>query len=303
MSSEYEKLYRRWHQLQNMVGTLTKAFILGCGKSGTTWLMNILNGHDEVVIRGEGCFAYKLIPAMQGAFEFFNNHQKQFDKPECTRLQMIDQVFLCRTAIDSLLVRYIQDAKRDTMQLRVVGDKTPQHAATLDVLSQVYPDGRFIQIVRDPRDVAVSAWFHDGVNGNRKFDEFITYFMNTVWPLHLSTAKRVAPSLGDRYLEFRYEDLHREEPEVVRKALKHLGVDASEAAVNKCIENGKFEKQSSGRARGQEDGQSFFRKGVYGDWVNKIPYELAQRCCDAIADLMISCGYDPSCRESMKKTG
>ena len=298
MSESFYKLYKHWHYQQDLIWTLTKAFVLGCGKSGTTWLMNLLNGHDEIVIRGEGCFTYQLVPALQQAMQHFNGHQKQYDKSACTHLQSIDQLLIARTAIDSLFAHYLQESKQDVMQLRVIGDKTPQHAVTLEPLSQIYPEGRFIHIVRDPRDVATSAWFHQGVGGERSFEEFIPYFMNTVWPLHVGNAKKVATKLGDRYLEVRYEDLHDHEREQVQRILNHLGANASEAAVRKCMDHGSFQKNSGGRERGDERSDQFLRKGVTGDWVNHIPYDLAQRCCDKIADLMEAFGYNPTCRQS-----
>ncbi len=296
MSIEFQKFRRHWQHQQDLLSTLTKAFVFGCGKSGTTWLMNILNGHDEIVIRGEGSFAYQLVPALKQAFEHFNNHQERFKKSPCTFLQPSDQLFVTRATVDSILVHYLQESGRDIMGLRVIGDKTPQHAATLEMLGQVYPDGRFINIVRDPRDVATSAWFHEGINGERSFDDFIAYFMNKVWLLHVDHARTIGPTLGESFIELRYEDLLVEEVKQVRRVLEHLGVDASDAAMGKCIENGSFEKNSGGRTRGDEKADAFLRKGVAGDWVNHIPYDLAQRCCDPIADSMRAYGYDPACK-------
>ena len=94
MSESFEKLYKQWHYQQDLLGTLTKAFVIGCGKSGTTWMVNLLNGHEQVVIRGEGCFTYQLFPALQQAMGHFNNHQKQYDKSPCTHLQPLDQLMI-----------------------------------------------------------------------------------------------------------------------------------------------------------------------------------------------------------------
>ncbi len=301
MPKTFEKFYKNWRHQQDMLWTLTKAFILGCGKSGTTWMMNLLNGHHQIAIRGEGCFTYQLAPVLQQAFQHFNKHQQQYEKSPCTHLQQMDQAFITRTAIDALLAHYVQDAKCDLTQLSVIGDKTPQHAVALEALSQLYPEARFIHIVRDPRDVAVSAWFHQGRGGERTFEQFITYFMNTVWPLHVGNAKKTSTKLGDRYFEVRYEDLHQHEFQIVKRLLDFLGVDTSDTAVQSCIQNGSFQKNANGRSRGQEDTNAFLRKGIAGDWVNHIPYELAQSCCDQIADLMTAFDYSPSCKDAVER--
>jgi LPS sulfotransferase NodH len=296
MNANFDKLHRHWRHRQDMVWTLTKAFVLGCGKSGTTWLVNLLNGHEQVAIRGEGCFAYQLVPLMQQAFGGFNKHQTKYRKDPASVLQPLDQLMLCRTAVDALLAHYLEAADKDVTKLRVIGDKTPQHAVTLELLAQVYPDARYIHIVRDPRDVAVSGWFHQGHSSGKSFEAFVEHFITTVWPLHVGGVRKAAPGLGERLLELRYDDLHADPSRQVQRMLAHLGVDSLPAATARCIDSGRFERLSGGRERGSEDRGNFYRKGVVGDWVHHLPRDLAQRCCDRVADLMNSYGYNPDCR-------
>jgi hypothetical protein len=69
-----------------------------------------------------------------------------------------------------------------------------------------------------------------------------------------------------RYFELRYEDLHAEPSGLITRLLTFLGVDASPETVARCIESGSFKRLSGGRAPGEENAQSHFRKGVVGDW-------------------------------------
>jgi hypothetical protein len=297
MSHAFHKLHRSWLHQQAMLDTLTKLFIVGCGKSGTTWLVNTLNGHEHVVVRGEGCFAYQLAPAMQQAFAHFNKHQTSYKKDPASILQNHDMVFLCRTAIDALLAHYVQASQRDLMTLRVIGDKTPQHAVNLELLAQIYPEGKFIHIIRDPRDAAVSGWFHQGESSGKTMDQFAEHFITQVWPLHVGNAKQTGAKLGPAsYLELRYEDLHGHEAGHVKTMLEFIGVDAGLGQVQRCVEAGSFKKLSGGRDRGSESRNAFYRKGVIGDWVNHLSPEVAQKSCAAVASLMEACGYDPDCR-------
>ncbi len=295
MSHTFHLLRQQWQHRQRVVDVFTKAFILGCGKSGTTWLVNLLNGHEQVAIGGEGCFAYQLVPLMQQAFGGFNQHQQKYRKDPASVLQPVDQLMLCRTAIDALLAHYLDACGRDAGKLRVLGDKTPQHAASLELLSQVYPDARYIHIVRDPRDVAVSGWFHQGQASGKSFEAFVEHFITVVWPLHVGGVRKAAGAVGDRLLELRYDDLHADAEGQVQRMLLHLGVDATPACVARCVEHGRFERLSGGRPRGSEKQDDFYRKGVVGDWTNHLPTALAQRCCDKVADLMLAYGFDPHC--------
>jgi len=293
MNESFERVYQQWRQGHDDVAGRQKLFLVGCPKSGTTWLMNLLNGHDEVVVCGEGAFAWQLVPMLTQAFRAFNQHQKKM-KP-IVQLRDIDLLLVARTIIDSQFSRYVTESASDPARIRVVGDKTPQHSIGIPLLNQLYPDAKFIHIVRDPRDVATSAWFHFGQSDPRSFETYVHYFMTQVWPVNVGGARQAGPPLGDRYLELRYEDLHAEPTSHIQKVLAFLGVDASDQAIAQCHAFARFEKWSGGRKPGQADPKSFYRTGTRGDWRNHIPIELAQRCCSQIASLMTPYGYDPSC--------
>lgn len=289
-----DKLYVTWRHQHDLLRTLTKLFVVGCPKSGTTWLVNLLNGHPQVVVRGEGSFAYQLLPAMTKAFDYFNEHQQRFQKDEITQLRELDKLFLHRTAVDSILAHYVEASGRDILQLRVVGDKTPQHGHNVALLGNLYPDSRILHIVRDPRDAAVSSWFHFGKGSDRSFEEHIPYYIQNVWGVHVHLARSAGASLGERFLEIRYEDLHGREAACMEGVLRHIGVEATTERVQACIEAGSFEKASGGRKRGDEGQDSLARKGIIGDWANHLDPATAARWCEPVAPLMRAYGYDPA---------
>jgi hypothetical protein len=164
------------------------------------------------------------------------------------------------------------------------------------VLNALYPRAKFIHIMRDPRDVATSGWFDEGVKQHaRTFEQFIHHYMNEVWPLQVGRARSVGPQLGhSRYFELRYEDLLTHENEVIQRMLRFLSVDASESSLRASSDAGSFEKLAGGRSRGEGDDSQFYRKGISGDWKNHLPIELVSRLCEPIAELMRACGYEPS---------
>jgi hypothetical protein len=85
-----------------------------------------------------------------------------------------------------------------------------------------------------------------------------------------------------RCLEVRYEDLSAEPHEVMRAAFDFLGVAATTRVIDQAVASASFEKWS-GRSRGQQDAQSFFRKGIVGDWKTVLDRE-------EIADINAVCG-------------
>ena len=133
-----DELYQTWRRGHDMVAKLDKLFVVGCAKSGTTWVMKLLNGHPGIVIRGEGGFTYQLVPLLSQAFRVFNEHQRRQD--QITHLRDVDLLLTARAVIDGQLARYVEESGRDPLSVRVVGDKTPQPWGARPTLSggQVY---------------------------------------------------------------------------------------------------------------------------------------------------------------------
>jgi hypothetical protein len=83
-------------------------------------------------------------------------------------------------------------------------EKTPQNAQHLELLAKLYPDARFIHVIRDGRDCAVSF--------NRRWSRSPVLTMYR-WKKLLSESRRQSRNLEpDQYMELRYEDL-TESPE------------------------------------------------------------------------------------------
>jgi hypothetical protein len=283
-----------WNRVQDFIATRRKVFIVGSPKSGTTWLMNQLNGHPQMVVRGEGRFTWRLVPYLAQAFKKFNDDQEKHGGDPCTVLRDVDLMMCARTLIDIQLCRYIESSGRAPHSVAVVGDKTPQHAQSIDLLAQLYPGAKFIHILRDPRDAATSGWHHFGPDSQREQRDYLAHFVQEIWPTAVNAARASAAQIPARYLEVRYEDLHAREAHHVRRCLEFLCVDASAESVEACIAAGSFKARSGGRERGEEDSKNFYRRGIVGDWAHYLTPEDAATICAPVGPLMRSCGYNPA---------
>ena len=96
------------------------------------------------------------------------------------------------------------------------GDKTPPYIAIVPDLLALYPGARFVNLVRDGRDVAISfvdAHFHGR-----------PYHADFEWTQALRLAERWRASLpAGRLLDVRYEDLVRAPEPTVRRICDFLG--------------------------------------------------------------------------------
>jgi len=174
-ASNIEQLRQDWHHAQNFIASRKKFFIVGSPKSGTTWLLNLLNGHHEIVVNGEGRFTWRLVPWLAQAVKAFNDDQAKFVGKEVTYLRDVDLQMASRMFIDIQLCRYIETSGKPLFSVAAVGDKTPQHAMSMPLLSQFYPDAQFLHIVRDPRDAAVSGWHHFGPDSQKEQQDYLAY--------------------------------------------------------------------------------------------------------------------------------
>jgi len=256
-------------------------FVVGCQKSGTTWLQHLLNGHRDVRCNGETCLGPVLLPMLQQVASAYNQKQKvgqlgRFDEHDLRHLFVTAAGLLFRKWADPL------------EKIECIGEKTPEHALCLPLLDQAFPTCKVIHIIRDGRDIAVSGWFHNQRKANPKFTQrfpdlatYITYLVQSHWLPYIQRARAFGQTHPDRYLELRYEDLHQDPSPQIHKLLEFLGVDACTDWVDLCRQAGAFETLSQGRLRGQEDTASFFRKGVVGDWKN----HLDSHCLDTFMQL------------------
>ncbi len=280
-------------------------FVVGFMRSGTTWLMRMLDAHPEVLCRGEG----RIFGAGWKRKALKKN---DVDRPASSLYEaLLDAEYLRLwversvwsrdgdprehiEAMTRMAAGYFMTRELLKSGKRLVGDKSPLlNDRMVREISRIYPEARVIHIIRDGRDVAVSAAFHLWNFGNVKEgteiaekraayradpegfvrsgrsiftgDQLRT--LASDWSSYTGGAAQDGPALlGDRYMEVRYEDLVADPERHMRNIFSFLGAVSDEETVAGCVRSQSFERLSGGRGRGEEDASSFFRKGVAGDW-------------------------------------
>ena len=115
--------------------------------------------------------------------------------------------------------------------------------------------------------------------------------MATRWDRRTSKAAREGAELfGDNFLQLRYEDLLLRPEENMRPAFELLGAQAEEGVVRCCVENNSFEK-AAGRPRGSEERESFFRKGVAGEWQSLFTESDRETYQQVAGQTLLEMGY------------
>jgi hypothetical protein len=186
-----------------------------------------------------------------------------------------------------------------------VGDKSPLLTPdTMREISAIYPEAKVIHIIRDGRDVAVSAAHHarnfgrarrrgeSNETGGSIFPEGQLEKLAAEWTSRVGKTIEDGPALlGEYYTEVRYEDLLQDPEAEVRRLLTFLAVGSDEKSVTRCVEAASFERLSKGRKRGEEDPSSFFRKGVAGDWKHVFTRKERETFDREAGELLARLGY------------
>jgi len=258
---------RQVRQREQAVARREALFVVGCQKSGTTWLAQLLDAHPEICCRGEGHLTDIIFPALRGATKQIAQWQESHTQHR--PLGAVTEIALLRAAADQMLGSYLEERTGGAACVRFVGDKTPEAAVGMVPLSTLYPSARFIQIIRDGRDGALSGWAHlERLGRCNTFDSFASYaayFARDHWVPYVRAAREAGEELGERYTEVRYEDLLTDASGQLRRLFESLGVQADDRVCSHCARSASFERLS-GRTRGKEDRTSSLRRGIAGEW-------------------------------------
>lgn len=275
-------------------------FIVGVAKSGTTWLQKLLDGHPDICCNGESHVGSSLIP---GIMDLLAQHNKLI----CSKNKMLQHqdegypvfsndmaLYVAKTAMYTLL--HAQQEGTDSL---IIGEKTPDHLRHMeDITEHLVPGARFIHIVRDGRDAAVSGWHHiyrempEWAQKNfPTLDGYVELFAQT-WVTEIKIARQYGRRFPENYLEIKYEDLQESLKETLLTVLRYLDADDRVECINRCIENGSFKKLAGGRVKGEEDASSHFRKGIAGDWRNVFDDRCEKIFYQHAKELLIELGYE-----------
>ena len=246
-------------------------FVGGAPRSGTTWLQQILDAHPAISCMGEGLFERHLAGPIDRmvadwATGLAAKNRNLFQHTGGYPIPGPDAAdALLREAILQALARQTGAATA-----RAIGEKTPENVFFFERLHRLFPQGRFIAIARDPRDVLSSAWhfFHKPGFGENQ-EEAKAAFVRSALPSINHGARTMltfAAGHPGQTLLITYEALRSATPACVERLFGFLGVASTPDLVASTVARTDFASMTGGRKAGTAQDGSFFRKGVSGDW-------------------------------------
>ncbi|MEW6740169.1 MAG: sulfotransferase domain-containing protein [Nitrospirota bacterium] len=179
-----------------------------------------------------------------------------------------------RTWVRFMLQKYIEQLGitpqqfHDKSMLRISSDKVikfehdqsnwvpiPRSVSELSFNVSLYSGKKIIFLVRDPRDVLVSSWYHlrfreriymedlssfmhDNLVGINKIIAFMNMWMDNSW-------------VPAAFYPITYEDIHRDPHTTFSSIIKFLGMQVNSEALKRAVTESAFEKMNHMEKRGE----------------------------------------------------
>ena len=189
--------------------TINHVFIVGVPRSGTTLVRDLISRHPQVAMPQD---EFQLIPFLIKRF----GHKAELDATDINRYLSIlkrssfyhhrkgDTPLRDWRPTSYTLPKIITETLwyfapgGTSSNLRFIGDKTPNNLLHLEPILERFPESKFIHVVRDPRDVAVSsrkAWKKSLIRAAHQ------------WQRGVTAADDFSQKYPNNILTVRYEDL------------------------------------------------------------------------------------------------
>jgi hypothetical protein len=200
-------------------------FVIGMTRSGTTLLRLMLDSHPGLTIPPETHFIPDVIKAFNNGraspaeiTDVITNNRRwaDFGIPAADLRRELDRL---RPMIDpEVPIRAFYRLYAKRQRKRRWGDKTPGYATKMRRINRTLPESRFVHMIRDGRDVAVSLRDRDaGLSVEQ---------VARRWRHRINNTRRAAEHVP-HYIEVRYEDLVAEPEATLRRICDFVELDWS----------------------------------------------------------------------------
>lgn len=265
---------------------IERLFVVGCPRSGTTWVQLLLAEHPEIACANIETYLFSRY--LGRLHESWRNERGAAEAggPRNVLACFLGEdefIALCRDFATAVF----EKIRATRPGARVIADKTPNHAYPAAFILKVFPDARFLHVIRDPRDVFCSLR-DAGASWGRRWAPTSPIAGARLWVRDVEAGLAVA-ALTDRYRELRYEALHADGPAELERLFRWLGVAADRARCEEYIERCRF-----ARLRDRAENKRFFRRGIAGGWSSELARSEVRLIEHIAGPTMARTGYERS---------
>ena len=219
-------------------------FLVGCPRSGTTLLQRMLDAHPSLAVANDTHF---ITRAAKTALRHADNPSltqelldavlkyKRFYRMGLEEREVRETAARCKDYAEFVSRLYTLRAKG--LGKTLSGEKTPDYCRQVPALAKLFPAAKFVHILRDGRDVALSLadWANKGKGPGRwaswEWDKLGTCALSWRWQV-LQGRRDGDASAASRYYELHYESLVSDPKNTLRNLAKFLRLNNVASMVN-----------------------------------------------------------------------
>ena len=254
-------------------------FVVGPARSGTTWVYDIFTKHPAVA----GVYESWLFTPTHGLRTLFGDVHYPKRRSGLgyliAREKLLDYT---RTMAQVVMSEAIEPNHH------YIVEKSPNHIFNMLFIKEIFPDARFVVVIRDGRDVVVSvraaskswmpAW-------GKSFGRSLLSAAHA-WRDTINFARNAASEMGNDYMEIRYEEIHSEPLKSYEKLYKFAGIKYDDEILKRIFEATDFQQNYKG-------GEHKFRRGGrVGDWHQAFSRIDTALFKSVAGQLLIELGYE-----------
>jgi hypothetical protein len=266
-------------------------FVVGHPRSGTTWTFELLEAHPEVAGVFESWLFHDRL-GLSGLFdpaawdpEIAERNLREIGRPVGIGqlLERREMTLELRGLAERWLMRAVGPGERYLVE------KTPAHVFFAPLIAEVLPQARFVEVVRDGRDAALSV-----LSATRGWNPRLVRGTTTPgiedvareWAQSIEAGRRNEQLLGDRWVRVRFEDLKADFDATMSGLFAFCEMPCDEA----LLERVRVATDLAGHAGGEG---RFRRSGRVGDWRAGFSRRDAQSFDRVAGVALVDSGYAP----------
>lgn len=272
-------------------------FIVGCPRSGTSYLYHLLLSAGGFAEFHTQMNVFDVLEPIFGDLSSESSRRRMMQEWLTSKAfqvsglnaDEIEKKILaeCHSASDFLRIVMEEVSRKQGVDRWV--DSTPTNAPHMLRIKRDFRDAKFVHIIRDPRDLALSldkkGWTRPlpGDKGNSLLAAAV------YWEWIVRKARKYGEQLGADYMETRYEDLVQTPAPELAKIGAFLGCDLD----YECIKARSVGSIANPLTSFKED----LSKGSFspvGRWKEKFPAAQLPEFEALIGPSMLEIGYAPS---------
>src|ERR671912_2622983 len=276
-------------------------FIVGCARSGTTLVHRIVDAHPQIAVTPEMHWISHYV-------NYFKN-QNRLVTPELvselTGHKRFAQFEIPREEFEGLLgsgealpyptfLRRVFGLYGKINNKPLVGNKTPAYVRSIPTFHALWPEAKFVHIIRDGRDVCLSVL--NWKKAERTAGRYASWEEDPVattalwWERKVRTAREAGARLGSSlYYEVRYESLISRPEQECQRLCKFLDVPYNDAMIR--FAEGKARTELPNARKTPKKAWLPITSGMR-NWRTEMPVKDVERFEAAAGNLLQELGYE-----------